>query len=44
MIKLPKNVSREVDDIILTRYACFLIVQNGDMKPSLLIINTQEDY
>jgi DNA-damage-inducible protein D len=32
MIKLPKNASREVEDIILTRYACYLIAQNGDSR------------
>ena len=32
MIKLPKNATREVDDIILTRYASYLIAQNGDPR------------
>ena len=32
MIKLPKNATREVEDIIITRYACYLIAQNGDPR------------
>ena len=29
-IKMPKGASKEIDDLKLTRYACYLIAQNGD--------------
>ena len=32
MIALAKGAQREVQDFILTRYACYLIAQNGDPK------------
>jgi len=31
-IKMPKNASKEIIDIKLTRYACYLITLNGDPK------------
>ena len=32
MIKLAKNAERGVKEYVLTRYACYLIAQNGDVR------------
>ncbi|MEB3207062.1 MAG: DNA damage-inducible protein D [Vampirovibrionales bacterium] len=32
MVKIGSGAERETDDITLTRYACYLIAQNGDPK------------
>lgn len=32
MIKLGKGAEKEIDDILLTRYACYMIAQNGDSR------------
>lgn len=31
-IPMPKGASKEIPDIMLTRYACYLIAQNGDPR------------
>ncbi len=33
---MPKGASKEIDDVLLTRYACYLVAQNGDsQKPEI---------
>lgn len=34
MVILGSGAEREIDDILLTRYACYLIAQNGDPRKS----------
>jgi len=31
-IEMPKNATKEIEDTMLTRYACYLIAQNGDPR------------
>ncbi|MBN2236335.1 MAG: DNA damage-inducible protein D [Bacteroidales bacterium] len=31
-IPMPKGAEKEINDILLTRYACYLIAQNGDSR------------
>jgi DNA-damage-inducible protein D len=32
MVDIGSSTQREIDDILLTRYACYLVAQNGDSK------------
>ncbi len=41
MIDLAKGAQREIEDMALTRYACYLIAQNGDpSKPAVAFAQT----
>jgi DNA-damage-inducible protein D len=31
-IPMPKGAEKEIEDILLTRYACYLVAQNGDSR------------
>ena len=37
-IQMPKNATKEVEDYRLSRYACYLIVQNGDSKKQVIAL------
>ena len=34
MVRIGSGAEKEIDDILLTRYACYLIAQNGDPRKS----------
>lgn len=36
MVPIGSNAAREVDDVMLSRYACYLIVMNGDPRKEII--------
>jgi DNA-damage-inducible protein D len=41
MVELGSGANREIEDVALTRYACYLIAQNGDpVKPEIAFAQT----
>ena len=41
MVDLGSGATREIDDVVLTRYACYLIAQNGDpAKETIAFVHT----
>lgn len=38
MIKLAKNATRNIKDYKLSRYACYLIAQNGDSRKKIIAL------
>ena len=37
-IEMPKNAQKEIQDYELSRYACYLIVMNGDSRKEVIAI------
>lgn len=37
-IEMPKNATKEIDDMMLSRYACYLIVMNGDPRKEVIAL------
>ncbi len=41
MVDLGSGSQREIEDVALTRYACYLVAQNGDLSKPVIAICTK---
>lgn len=39
MVQVGSKAIREIDDILLIRYACYLITQNGNPRKEIIYVN-----
>lgn len=49
MVELGLGAERQIEDIMFSRYACYLIVQNADPRKSVIALGqtyfaVQEDF
>ncbi len=42
-IAMPKGATKEIEDFMLTRYACYLIAQNGDPRKEEIAFAQNKD-
>ena len=41
MISMPNGGSKEIPDVYLARYACYLVAQNGDPRKTEIYLRQQ---
>jgi len=42
MVELPKRATRKIEVIMLIRYACYLVAQNGDLRKEEIVLTRGE--
>jgi DNA-damage-inducible protein D len=41
---MPKSAEKEISDIMLTRYACYFIAQNGDPRKQEIAFDENKSF